>query len=38
MGTRSGDLYPGVLVYLVREKKFDAAMLEELVDHHSGLL
>jgi acetate kinase len=37
MGTRSGDLDPGVLVYLMREKKFDAAMLEELVDHHSGL-
>jgi acetate kinase len=38
MGTRSGDLDPGVLVYLMREKKFDAAMLEELVDHGSGLL
>ncbi len=38
MGTRSGDLDPGVLVYLIREKKFDAAMLEELVDHSSGLL
>jgi acetate kinase len=38
MGTRSGDLDPGVLVYLVREKKFNAAMLEELVDHRSGLL
>ena len=38
MGTRSGDLDPGVLVYLIREKKFDAAMLEELVDHRSGLL
>jgi len=38
MGTRSGDLDPGVLVYLSREKKFDAAMLEELVDHRSGLL
>ena len=38
MGTRSGDLDPGVLVYLLREKKFDAAMLESLVDHHSGLL
>jgi acetate kinase len=37
MGTRSGDLDPGVLVYLLREKKFDAAMLEELVDHRSGL-
>jgi acetate kinase len=38
MGTRSGDLDPGVLVYLMREKKFDAAVLEELVDHRSGLL
>ncbi len=38
MGTRSGDLDPGVLIYLMREKKFDGAMLEELVDHRSGLL
>ncbi|MDR3454903.1 MAG: acetate/propionate family kinase [Rhodoferax sp.] len=38
MSTRSGDLDPGVLVYLMREKKFNAAMLEELVDHRSGLL
>ena len=38
MGTRSGDLDPGVLIYLMREKKCDAAMLEELVDHRSGLL
>ena len=38
MGTRSGDLDPGLLVYLMREKRFDAAMLEELVDHRSGLL
>jgi acetate kinase len=38
MGTRSGDLDPGVLVYLMREKKFDAARLEDLVDHRSGLL
>ena len=37
MGTRSGDLDPGVLVYLMREQKFDAAMLEDLVDHRSGL-
>jgi hypothetical protein len=34
----SGDLDPGVLVYLIRENKFDGAMLEDLVDHHSGLL
>jgi acetate kinase len=38
MGTRSGDLDPGVLLYLLREKHFDAAMLEDLVDHRSGLL
>jgi acetate kinase len=38
MGTRCGDLDPGVLVYLMRERKFDAAMIEELVDHRSGLL
>jgi acetate kinase len=38
MGTRSGDLDPGVLVYLLREMKLDAARLEDLVDHRSGLL
>ena len=38
MGTRTGDLDPGVLVYLMREKKLDAAALEDLVDHQSGLL
>jgi acetate kinase len=38
MGTRSGDLDPGVLVYLARAKNYDAAMLEKLVDRQSGLL
>jgi acetate kinase len=38
MGTRLGDLDPGVLLYLMREKGFDAPRLEELVDHRSGLL
>ncbi len=38
MGTRPGDLDPGVLIYLMREKKLDSAQLEELVDHRSGLL
>jgi acetate kinase len=38
MGTRSGDLDPGVLVYLMREKKLDHASLEALVDQGSGLL
>ena len=38
MGTRSGDLDPGVLIYLMREKGFDAGRLEEMVDHCAGLL
>jgi acetate kinase len=38
MSTRSGDLDPGVLIYLMREKKYDAAMLEELIDRRSGVL
>ena len=38
MGTRSGDLDPGWLVYLLREKKLDAAGLEALIDQRSGLL
>jgi acetate kinase len=37
MGSRSGDLDPGVLVYLMRERNFDAVMLEDLIDHRSGL-
>lgn len=38
MGTRSGDLDPGVLIYLLREKHFDVPALEQLIDHRSGLL
>ncbi len=38
MGTRSGDLDPGVLVYLAWQKKLDATLLEDLVDRSSGLL
>jgi acetate kinase len=37
MGTRSGDLDPGVLLYLLRQEKFDADRLEDLLVHHSGL-
>ncbi len=37
MGTRSGDLDPGVLIYLTREQGFDATRLEALVDHRSGM-
>ncbi|KJC48802.1 acetate kinase [Bradyrhizobium sp. LTSP885] len=38
MGTRTGDLDPGILVYLMREKKYDAVALEEMIDHRSGLI
>jgi len=38
MGTRCGDLDPGVLIYLMRERRLDAAAIEALVDRQSGLL
>jgi acetate kinase len=37
MGTRSGDLDPGVLIYLMRNEKLNADRLEELLNHQSGL-
>jgi acetate kinase len=38
MASRTGDLDPGVLLYLVRKKGLDGAALEALVDLESGLL
>jgi len=38
MGTRSGDLDPGILLYLMDEKGYDARQLERLLHHRSGLL
>ena len=38
MGTRAGDLDPGVLVYLARAEGLSADQLEDLVTRHSGLL
>ena len=38
MGTRSGDLDPGVLVHLLAHEGYDAAAIGRLVDHESGLL
>ena len=37
MGTRSGDLDPGVIIYLLRNEKLDADKLEALLNHQSGL-
>jgi acetate kinase len=37
MGTRSGDLDPGVLLYLMRSEKIGVNELEDLLNHQSGL-
>lgn len=38
MGTRSGDLDPGVLVYLMNEKGYTGQQIQRLVNLQSGLL
>jgi acetate kinase len=38
MGTRTGDLDPGVLVYLCEHEGLSAEALSRLVNHESGLL
>jgi acetate kinase len=38
MGTRSGDLDPGVLLYLLSMPGIDAAALNSMVNHQAGLL
>jgi acetate kinase len=38
MGTRSGDLDPGIVVYLARTRGMDAFAIEDLLNRQSGLL
>jgi acetate kinase len=38
MGTRSGDLDPGILIHLMHEHGYDAGQLDHLVNHQAGLL
>jgi acetate kinase len=38
MATRTGDLDPGVLLYLMRNEGMDAGQLNDLVNHRSGML
>jgi acetate kinase len=38
MGTRPGDLDPGVLLYLLREGRYTPAELDEVLTQRSGLL
>ena len=37
MGTRSGDLDPGVFVYLLRREQLRPDEIEDLIDRQSGL-
>jgi len=38
MATRSGDLDPGILLYLLRNERLKTEELEDLLNHQSGLL
>ena len=38
MATRSGDLDPGVMLYLLRDQRMTPDELDDLVNHRSGLL
>jgi acetate kinase len=38
MGTRSGDLDPGIILYLLNEKHFSANQIADLVNNQSGLV
>jgi acetate kinase len=38
MGTRSGDLDPGFLLYLMRHERMPAQQIDDLVNRESGLL
>jgi len=37
MGTRSGSIDPGILLYMLRTRRAGWRELEEALDHHSGL-
>ncbi len=37
MGTRTGDIDPGILLYLLRAGGLDAGALEDVIDRRSGL-
>jgi acetate kinase len=38
MGTRSGSIDPGILLYMLRTRRAGWRELEEALDHHSGLV
>jgi len=38
MGTRTGDLDPGVMLYLLQAEHYEPEQLQQLLNHRSGLL
>lgn len=38
MGTRSGDLDPGVLLHLLRDESYESEQLDRLLNHEAGLI
>jgi acetate kinase len=38
MGTRTGDLDPGLLIHFMRDEHMDAEQIDHLVNHQAGLL
>ncbi len=38
MGTRSGDLDPSILIYLMRQKNYDPNELDHILNYESGIL
>ena len=38
MGTRSGAVDPGILIYLMRQRKLNGQQIDHLLNHDSGLL
>jgi acetate kinase len=37
MGTRPGDLDPGVMLYLMQEKRLRPSTVADIINHHAGL-
>ena len=37
MGTRPGDLDPGVMLYLMQEKQMRPSTIADIINHHAGL-
>ena len=38
MGTRSGSIDPGILIYLIRHRGYSAEQLDHILNQESGLL